>query len=180
MEIERDEKMTKELRVIPKKNYIILTVVVVVTILLTYYFYMWVNAYNENKINKPILDKYMEVINYNELDNYITENPNSIIYVSVLENEKIRNFEKKLKNVLKNKEMDSMILYLDITDDIKKRNVKKEMIDRFSINSISMVDVPCVLVIKDGKLNSIYSVTANNYSVDKFENFIDSVGEIND
>ena len=67
-----------------------------------------------------------------------------------------------------------------ITDDIKKRNVKKEMIDRFSINSISMVDVPCVLVIKDGKLNSIYSVTANNYSVDKFENFIDSVGEIND
>ena len=54
------------------------------------------------------------------------------------------------------------------------------MIDRFSINSISMVDVPCVLVIKDGKLNSIYSVTANNYSVDNFENFIDSVGEIND
>ena len=180
MEIERDEKMTKELRVIPKKNYIILTVVVVVTILLTYYFYMWINAYNENKINKPILDKYMEVINYNELDNYITENPNSIIYVSVLEDEKIRNFEKKLKNVLKNKEMDSMILYLDITDDIKKRNVKKEMIDRFSINSISMVDVPCVLVIKDSKLNSIYSVTSNNYSVDKFENFIDSVGEIND
>ena len=32
MEIERDEKMTKELRVIPKKNYIILTVVVVVTL----------------------------------------------------------------------------------------------------------------------------------------------------
>ena len=172
--------MKDELRVIPKKNYIILGIVILVSLLIIYYFYMWVSAYKDAKENVSVLDNYMNVINYNELDNYITENPNSIIYVSVLEDEKIRNFEKKLKNVLKNKEMDSVILYLDITDDIKKRNVKKEMIDRFSINSISMVDVPCVLVIKDGKLNSIYSVTANNYSVDKFENFIDSVGEIND
>lgn len=180
MEIERDEKMAKETRAVPKKNYIILTIIIVLTIMLTYYFYMWINAYNENKINKPILDKYMEVINYNELDNYIIENPNSIIYVSVLEDEKIRNFEKKLKNVLKNKELDSVILYLDITDDIKDKNVKKDMIDKFSINSISIEDVPCVLVIKDGKLNSIYSVASNDYSVDKFESFIDSVGEIND
>lgn len=180
MEIERDEKMAKETRIIPKKNYVILAIIIVLTIMLTYYFYMWINAYNENKINKPILDKYMEVINYNELDNYIIENPDSIIYVSVLEDEKIRNFEKKLKNVLKSKELDSVILYLDITDDIKDKKVKKDMIDKFSINSISIEDVPCVLVIRDGKLRSIYSVASNNYSVDKFESFIDSVGELND
>ena len=31
---------------------------------------MWVNIYNESKINKPILDKYLDIINYNELNDY--------------------------------------------------------------------------------------------------------------
>ena len=63
-----------------------------------------------SEIGEPIinfyaesLDKYMSVINYNELDNYIVENPDTIIYVSVLEDEKIRGFEKKLKIKYKNK-----------------------------------------------------------------------------
>ena len=59
---------------------------------------MWVDVYKESKINIPIMDRYMSVINYNELDNYIVENPDTIVYVSVLENEKIREFEKQLKN----------------------------------------------------------------------------------
>ena len=53
---------------------------------------MWVDVYKESKINIPILDKYMTVINYNELDNYIVENPNTIVYVSILEDENIRKF----------------------------------------------------------------------------------------
>ena len=32
----------------------------------------------------------MTVINYNELDNYLVENPNTIVYVSVLEDETMR------------------------------------------------------------------------------------------
>ena len=86
--------MNKEKRVIPFKNYIILLVIIVVSLLLVRYFYMWFDAYNDTKLNMPILDKYMEVINYNELDNYLIENPNTIIYVSVLENSEIRDFEK--------------------------------------------------------------------------------------
>ena len=64
---------------------------------------MWVDVYKESKINIPILDKYMTVINYNELDNYIVENPDTIIYVSVLEDEKIideNNLENKLEELL--------------------------------------------------------------------------------
>ena len=159
--------MAKELRGIPKKNYIILTGVIVVTILLTYYFYMWINAYNENKINKPILDKYMEVINYNELDNYITENPNSIIYVSVLEDEKIRNFEKKLKNVLKNKEMDSVILYLDITNEEKNDAMKKLNIDS---------NFPYLVVYTNGKITDTYSIGKNNYSTKKTIKYLNRIG----
>ena len=86
--------MKEELRKVPVKNYIILGIVITVTMLVLYYFYMWVDVYKESKINIPIMDKYMTVINYNELDNYLVENPNTILYVSVLDNEEIRTFEK--------------------------------------------------------------------------------------
>ena len=108
--------MDDKLRKIPVKNYIILGGIIVVTLFILYYFYCWVDVYKESKINIPILDKYMMVINYNELDNYIVENPNTIVYVSVLENEEIRGFEKKLKNKYKSNSVNNEILYMNITN----------------------------------------------------------------
>lgn len=165
----------EELRVIPKKNYIILGVVILFTLFLVYYFYMWFDAYKETKINMPILDKYMDVINYNELEDYLIENPNTIIYVSVLEDEKIREFEKKFKVSLKSNEIEKEILYLDITDDIKDKNIKNDMESRYTINSQSITDVPSILVIEDGILKSIYSIEDNDYSIDKVKLFINNV-----
>ena len=129
-------------REIPIKNYIILGVVLFITMLILYYFYCWVDVYKESKINIPIMDKYMSVINYNELDNYIVENPDTIIYVSVLEDEKIRGFEKEFKNKYKNKEIENELLYMNITDDIKDMDIRDEMVSKYSINSLDMTDVP--------------------------------------
>lgn len=165
----------EKLRVIPMKNYIILGIVILVTLCLLYYFYMWFDAYNETRLNKPILNKYMEVINYNEIDNYIVENPNTIIYVSVLENEDIRNFEKKLKNSYKDNDIDEEILYLDMTEDIKNKDILQEIEYKYSLNSLSMKDVPCVIVFKNGNIDTIYSIRDNDYNIDKFERFIVSI-----
>ena len=140
------------------KNYIILGVVILVTLLILYYFYLWVDVYKESKINIPILDKYMTVINYNELDNYVVENPNTIVYVSVLEDEKIREFEKQLKNKYKNDEIMNEVLYMNITDDLMNKNIKNEMISKYSVNSLNITNVPCVLVFNNGVLSSIYNV----------------------
>lgn len=161
-------------RKIPVKNYIILGVVIFITMLILYYFYCWVDVYKESKINIPILDKYMSVINYNELDNYLVENPNTIVYVSILEDEKIRDFEKLVKSKYKNNEIDNDILYMNITEDIKDKKIKKDM-DRYIINELKMTDVPCVLVFSDGELKSIYSINGNDYNIDKFVMYINNV-----
>lgn len=163
------------LRNIPLKNYIILGVVILFTGLLLYYFYMWVDVYKESKINIPILDKYMTVINYNELDNYIVENPNTIVYVSVLEDEKIREFEKKLKGKYKSNELDNEILYMNITKDLKDKDIKNDMISRYSLNNLNITDVPCVLVFNDGLLKSIYSVSDNDYDIDRFVIYLNNI-----
>ena len=163
------------LRKIPKKNYIILGGVIVVTILILYYFYMWVDVYKESKINIPIMDKYMSVINYNEFSDYIVENPNSIVYVSVLENEEIREFEKKFKNKYKNNLIDKEILYMDITDDISNKKIKEDMIVDYSINNLNITNVPCVLVFEDASLKSIYSISDNGYNIDRFIVYLNSI-----
>ena len=164
-----------ELRKIPVKNYVILGVVIVVTILILYYFYMWVDVYKESKINIPIMDKYMTVINYNELDNYVVENPDTIVYVSVLENDEIREFEKKFKNKYKNDLIDNDILYMNVTDDIKDESLKDGMISKYFVNGLNIADVPCVLVFKNGMLKSIYSVKDNDYDIDRFTIYINNI-----
>ncbi len=167
--------MDKEKRIIPFKNYIILFVIIIVSLLLVRYFYMWFDAYNDTKLNMPILDKYMEVINYNELDNYLIENPNTIIYVSVLEEPEIRDFEKKLKDVFKNGGIESEILYLDITNDIKNDKTKREMKKKYSINSTSILDVPAILVIDNGELKSINTIDVTDYDIDRIKALINGV-----
>ena len=82
------------------KNYIILAVILIFTILLVVYLFNWQSIYQKNKLQEPILDKYLMVINYNELDDYLVENKEAIVYVSVLNDEKIRMFENKFKNLI--------------------------------------------------------------------------------
>lgn len=136
---------------------------------------MWVDVYKESRINMPIMDRYMTVINYNELDNYLVENPNTIVYVSVLENEKIRKFEKKLKNKYKEHLIDNEILYMNITEDLKDKHVAYEMESMYSVGSLNMTDVPSVLVFREGVLKSIYSVRANDYDIDEFIEYLNNI-----
>lgn len=173
--------MKEELRAIPKKNYVILGVIIVVTLLLLYYFYMWFAVYNESKINKPLLNEYMDVINYNEIDNYLVENPNTIIYVSVLENKEIREFELGIKKSFKNHMIKKDILYLDLTDLFKDETSISDMEEKYSLNNLNIRDVPCLMVFGSGKLKSIYSIKNNGYDIDGLIDFINSVdSEIED
>ena len=164
-----------ELRKIPIKNYVILGVVIVVTMLILYYFYLWVDVYKESKINIPIMDKYMTVINYNELDNYLVENPNTIVYVSVLEDEVIRDFEKKFKAKYKNKKIENEILYMNVTEDIKNDDIRDDMTSKYKINDLDLLDVPCVLVFNDGLLKSIYSISDNAYDIERFTIYLNNI-----
>ncbi len=167
--------MKEELRVIPKKNYFILGVVLLLTVLAVYYFYMWNKAYNESKINEPVLDKYMTVINYNELEDYLIENPDTIIYTSILEDKDIRSFENRFKNYIRNDKLDHDVLYMDITSEIKSNNKKTDMMKKYSVEYANILDIPNVMVFENGKLKMIYNIQDNDYDVKKTVEFINSI-----
>ena len=159
-------------REIPLKNYIILGLVVLLTLGLVYYFYLWYITYEESKLNETIMDRYLEVINYNELNDYIVENRNAMIYTSVLEDNNIRKFEIKFKNIVVKNALKDKILYMDMTDIFKDKIKYNELRNSYQINNYNITNVPCILVFKDAKLVDIYSIKDNDYNTDNVLNYI--------
>ncbi len=162
----------EELRNVPIKNYIILAIVLLASLGLVYYFNLWYRAYNENKLSTSVVAKYMDNINYNELDNYLVENSNAIVYVSVLNNEEIKNFEKEFKNLFRRKKIKANILYMDISNDIDSFNYK-----------YSNLSVPSIMIFNNGNMNIAYKIDTNNYDLNEIKDYINDAireSELND
>ena len=173
--------MKKEKREVPVKNYIILGVIILVTILLLFYFYLWYLTYEESKLNNQIMDRYLQVINYNEMDDYLIENKDAIIYVSVLENQKIRNFEIDFKETIIENSLKKEILYLDLTEIYNDKSELSKAKEKFKINDKNISNVPCILVFEEGQLTEIYDIKEKDYDIEKIEEILKEEGlKIND
>ena len=168
--------MKKE-KEIPLKNYILLSIVLILTIVVVIYFFLWKNTYEKSKLQTPILDDYLLVINYNELNNYLVENKDAIIYVSKLNDESIRLFENKFKNIINKNNLNNKILYLDLTEELKENNIVKEINKKYGKE---MTEVPTMVIIKDGKISSSYNIKENKYNIKLLEKYLEKEDVIND
>lgn len=168
--------MKKE-KEISLKNYILLSIVLILTIVVVIYFFLWKNTYEKSKLQTPILDDYLLVINYNELNNYLVENKDAIIYVSKLNDESIRLFENKFKNIINKNNLNNKILYLDLTEELKENNIVKEINKKYGKE---MTEVPTIVIIKDGKISSSYNIKENKYNIKLLEKYLEKEDVIND
>ena len=156
-------------RIIPPKNYLYLTLIIILTILLLLYILKWNKTYNDSKLYTGILNEYLQVINYNELNDYIIENKDAVIYVSTLGNEKIRDFEKKFKNTITNNNLRNKILYLDITNEDQRKVKEKLKIEN---------DLPYLVVFTNGKITDTYSIPKVKYDPKKIMKYLNRIGAI--
>lgn len=166
-------------RKIPLKNYILLAVTLIITIILVIYFYMWKQTYDNTKINTMLMDKYIQKINYNELNDYLVENKNTVIYSSVLGNTKTKNFEEKLTKVIEENSLSNSLLYLDLTEELKNKQTKKEILEKYpELNN--NIKAPLIIVFNNEKITSIYNIKDNNYNIDKLIEYLEKEEIIND
>ena len=162
-------KKHEVLKEVPKKNYLYLALILIGSFLFLIYLYKWYETYNESKLNISIMDEYLTVINYNELDNYIIENKDAVIYVSILGNEDINKFEKKFKNIITENNLKNDILYLDISNENIASATKKLNIDE---------NFPYLVVYTNGVITDTYSINEHNYSNAKVEKYLTRIGVI--
>ena len=164
-----DKTKKEKLREVPLKNYIYLFLILLGTILILIYIYTWYDTYNQNKLNTSIMNEYLTVINYNELDNYIIENKDAILYVSMLGNEDINRFEKKFKNEIIKNNLRNDILYLDLTNENQESAIKELQIDG---------NLPCLVVYTNGQITDTYNIKKANYNNKKIIKYLNRIGVI--
>ena len=97
------------------------------------------------------------------------------MYVSVLENKEVRDFEKEFKKLFRKKKVKKDILYLDITENINDEKIKNELKEKYAVNSVSILDVPVIVVIDNGVVKSIYNINENNYNINEIKNYINDI-----
>lgn len=157
---------------IPLKNYIILAVTLIITVILVIYFYLWQKAYEESKKNIIIMDEYIQKINYNELSNYLIENKSTVIYSSVVGSQKTSNFEKKFVKVIQDNSLKNSILYLDLTEVVKNKTIKKELLEKYPELNNNIKD-PLIIIFNNDKVIRIYNIKDNNYNIDSLIEFLE-------
>ena len=165
----------KEERIIPLKNYVILAITLILSIILVVYFYMWHNEFMSNRVYTPVLDDYLSVVNYNELDDYLVENKNVALYISVLDNDQTRNFEKKFKNVINEYLLNDNLLYMDLSKEKNDINLYNSIVNKYQLK-----DLPCIVIFKNGVIDDVYSVDNTDYDIDLLVSYLKIVGVIDD
>ena len=155
---------------IPKKNYFILGIILIISCILVYYINAWYSLYQYEKRGNSPITTYMDIINYNEVENYIAENSDAIIYVSKSNNLKIRKFEEDNEKLFKKLELNYNILYMDAKD------VNKDLKIKYNVN-----EYPTILFFKNKRLVNKYVLELDNINYNDIKNIIDySNGENND
>lgn len=164
----------RENKNIPFRNYFALSIILILSIIVVIYFYMWYGEIKANMINISVMDKYLNVINYNELDAYLVENKDVVIYASASNDTKVRNFEKRFREVVDDYSLNS-ILYLNLSEEYNDKKLFDEIISKYDL-----LDLPCIIIFKGGLVDDVYSIDDINYDTNLLVNYLRDKGVIYD
>ena len=137
------------------KNYILLAVLLVVTVFLTFF----LSSLYKSR-NNVVSDfyEYCNKINSNEFDEFIIENPDSIIYIGDKNDLDFKEQESALKDEIEKKGLKNKIVYLE------KSTLSKKFLSSLKSKygkSINKKKTPVLLVVVDKKINKVVYLKDN-------------------
>ncbi len=137
---------------IPRKNYIYVLVLVICTVILTL---IICNIYTNKKKDESEFYKGVNSITSDEFKDFVTEKSDLIIYIYDKNSDKYELVEKRLLNLLSEKNLNDRFAYLD------KSYLTDDFIDYLNKNySIDLVydDKPIILVILENNVLNVISL----------------------
>lgn len=151
-------------RKIPTRNYLIVIVIILVTILLA----LSISNYFRKKIeyqNQTNITSYLSEIKIEELDNFLTENHDVMIYLVDSNN------STKLQKIILNYNYNKDMVVLNTSSDSESIfNLLKEKYSNPNQNSKYMTN--SILIIKEGKIVAVFEINDDN--VKNMRTFIDT------
>lgn len=152
------------MREVPKKNYIIMLVIIISIVIVTIFLS---NMYNNRFKKTSVLYNYLSEIKKKDLDSYLVEKPDIIIYASNKYNNSFEAEEKKIMQQIIDNNIYEYFVYLNLED--KKLNILNSL-NKKSGGKLKN-KLPVLIVFENGKIKDAY------YDLDNlnFENITEAL-----
>lgn len=134
------DRMSKQIRKVPIKNYVIVGLISVITFLLLGYFVFWYKNNLEYQNNNSIMSGYLSEIQEDgvieNLTSYLIDNPNMLLYMSYGNDASVKDFENEFKKLIDEHNISSNFLYIDLNS-ITDKNFVSKLKDSFFSQSLN-------------------------------------------
>ena len=153
---------------IPLKNYFILGIILASSIFIVLYIN---KLYLSTKNNDNILNGFIKEIKTQEVDNYIIENPNFIIYLGYKNNDN-KSFEKKFKKLVTKYDLQRDIVFIDINqfNDVAFNEFCNKYADKLLNKDSSLI------IIDNQKIIDVLDITKENSDIELVKMFFKKNG----
>ena len=152
-------------RKIKSSNYIELAIIFIFVILAVLGFRNLYLSRQTNDLNTPIIrDVISKELMSNEIENYLKENEDALIYIGISSDINSRNVEKRLKKYIKNNDLKDTIVYLNLTSE-KNIKVFFETFNNHYEYKENINEYPSFIYFKDSKIKDVLSgdITLNQF-----------------
>ena len=144
-------------------------------IFLIWYIISWKNVKQEEKLMNSYLitsnTLSVEIKDLSETVQVLKESPSEyFVYISYTNDEKIFNFEKKLKKLIDNYNLKDEFYFVNVTNIKDDENFYSEINDTFNTKLIS--NIPCILHFKNNELKKVIYNKDLNKTYTEFENLL--------
>lgn len=160
------------------RNYVITVLIFIVCCGFILYLCELYKVNEAEKMKIPVIQGYLSEIYSEDLEHYILDNPNTVIYMCVANDENCRTFERDFKKLLKTSEYSDQVIYLNLTD-VDQESFLNDFNDKY-INKTKLNDkYPAFVLFEDGKVKSILQEKDKKLDIVKVKHFLElsEIGE---
>ena len=136
------------------KNYLLLILLFVICMWLVVYLCQLYKINDAEKKKIPVIRGNLEEIYESDLEPYILENPTKVIYMCTSNDEVCRNFERDFKKLLKQKDYQNQIVYLNLTD-LNQDEFVEKFNAKYNYKIKLTTKYPAFIQFDDGKIKSV-------------------------
>lgn len=166
------DKNEKKMRSIPAKNYVILVVLFIAVIILVLYLCNLYHVYDEHQREIPVIRDSLFEIQPDEIQHYVMENPTSVFYMCTATDDACRSFEKDLKKLIEKEELQSAIIYVNLSN-VNQSEFVDEFNSKYPYKISLKKNYPAFVVFEDGQVSSILQARrGDKLTISETENFI--------
>ena len=136
------------------KNYVLLILLFIASIGLVFYLRELYEVNKKEQLKTPVIDGALLEIYETDLEHYVLDNPTTVIYMCTADNEKCRVFERDFKKLLKKKNYDDQIIYLNLTD-LNQESFVNNFNEKYKYKTKLTTNYPAFVLFEDGKIKNI-------------------------